>query len=172
MNTLTYSLVNHSNISAEQIKKIIDLKKQHWNYSEDEHLKWISQNINNNDYHLMVYNNVNNEILAYLNLVEVFITFDESSPISYLGIGNVCVNKFLNRNGLGLLLMQITNFLLKQLNKEGCLICKPHLHNFYSKSNWIKFESDLYLNGLKVSNAGIYFSKKISSKTLTLSKNF
>lgn len=170
MEMLKVILTSHKNSSDTDLKKIIELKNQHWNYSYQQHLEWINKNIDPNDYHLRI-ENADFEVIAYLNLVEILVAFENTSQESYLGIGNVCVDNHFKGKGLGLFLMQTTNYFLKQLDRKGTLICKPQLHEFYSKSNWIKFDGHWSVNGNEI-NANIYFLESIKSNELKINKNF
>lgn len=170
MNLLKIIISKHQETELDVIKKIVNLKNQHWLYTVEEHLIWIQNNIQNNDYHIRIENEYDN-IVAYLNLVEIFIQFENQEPQSFLGIGNVCVDKSMEGSGLGLLLMQSTNYFLKQLNKKGSLICKPHLHAFYTKANWIKYEGEYFIASNKI-EASIYFLNIQKAASLNINKNF
>lgn len=163
-------LTSHKNSSDTDLKKIIALKSQHWQYSDQQQLEWINKNISSNDYHLKI-ENADDEVIAYLNLVEIIVSFEDISQESYLGIGNVCVDKHFKGKGLGLFLMQAANYYLKQLDKKGTLICKPQLHEFYIKSNWIKYDGEWTINGNLI-DANIYFMESIYSNKLKINKNF
>lgn len=170
MNTLKFTLTTHKETKIDTILKIVNLKSQHWNYTKQEHFDWIEKNIQENDYHLRI-ENEKDEIVAYLNLVHINVTFDNNFEHQYLGIGNVCVDNKLGGKGLGLLLMQTANYLLKQMNKKGSLICKLTLHNFYKKSNWIQFDGIWTINKNTI-NANIYFLEKLNSNIININKNF
>lgn len=168
--SLKYILSQHSQTDPEIINKIVALKGQHWNYTQKQHLDWIDSNIQGNDYHLRLEDN-NNEILAYLNLIEIVVSFDNEGYKPFFGVGNVCVNKKNATSGYGLYLMHTANFLLKQIKREACLLCKPSLHDFYIKSNWIKFDGQCFINN-ELTSANIYFQLKMIAEVTNINKNF
>lgn len=170
MKSLKCILSTHKETPIDTLIKIVKLKTKHWKYTEQQHFDWFEKNIQNNDYHLRIEND-KDEIIAYLNLVEIVVSTDNSELQQYLGIGNVCVDDKMEGKGLGLYLMQTTNFLLKQLNRKGSLICKTQLHNFYTKSNWIQYDGFWTINNNSI-NANIYFLEKINSNKINIDKNF
>jgi predicted GNAT family N-acyltransferase len=84
--------VKHKDLSKENLFEIINLKNQHWNYSVEQHKDWIQSNIDNDDYHLLLYNDENN-LTAYLNMISILIINESEKYTRGLGIGNVCVDK-------------------------------------------------------------------------------
>lgn len=170
MKLLRFDLIQHREISEELLEQIVSLKSQHWKYTKDQHLDWIKKNIQRDDFHLIVVSN-ENKLIAYLNLVEILVSFDGKNEEEYLGIGNVCVDPQFVGTGLGLLIMNATNFYLKHLGKKGSLICKPNLNNFYNKANWVKFNGE-FLIGNNLGGLSLYFSTKIDASIARINKNF
>jgi predicted GNAT family N-acyltransferase len=170
MISLKHDLIPHREISEEFLGQIVRLKSQHWNYTNEQHLDWIKKNIQRDDFHLVVENG-EKKVIAYLNLVKILISFDNKNEEEYLGIGNVCVDHLFVGTGLGLLIMNTTNFYLKYLGKRGSLICKPNLNAFYSKANWIKFNGEFVI-GNNLGTSSLYFSNEIDASLARINKNF
>ena len=125
-------VIRHKDIEQITLDEIVNVKKLSWEYSKQEHLNWITENLNGNDYHFMLINN--NEIIAYLNLVNVNVIFKNKS-IPFIGIGNVC-SKY-KGIGLGSELISEVNNCIETNSLHGILFCKHQLIEFYSKSNWL-----------------------------------
>ena len=121
----------HSELSRTELEKIISIKKKHWSYTSIEHENWISDNICNDDIHVMM---LENEILVgYMNLVNVEVIINNQKNI-FLGIGNVC--SLIQGKGYGKkLILGVQEFIIKN-NFKGILFCKNKLVDFYKKYNW------------------------------------
>lgn len=168
---LNIQLIEHRDISDVDLLKIIQLKTQHWKYSIDEQIRWINTNMQENDYHLKIETS-RNEIIAYLNLVncEVYLA---NECYKMLGIGNVCVDKSYQGQNYGHLLMDICRFYLLRLRKTGLLLCKEKLIPFYSSSNWIKFNNEVFIGDTAFHDFLFFSNKKhIESLVLKLSRAF
>lgn len=124
-------IIPHNQIDKGLLTQIVEIKNLSWQYSFEDHLEWMDKNLKGSDLHLFLYEN--DEILAYVNLVDVAI---ESKGVLYpvLGIGNVCTRY--KGSGAGKHLMKEVNFYLSRNNKTGLLFCKVHLVSFYLKQNW------------------------------------
>lgn len=121
----------HSELSKTDLEKIISIKKKHWNYTSKEHENWISDNIFNDDIHVMM---LENEILVgYMNLVNVEVIINNQKK-TFLGIGNVC--SLIQGKGYGKkLILGVQKFIIKN-NFKGILFCKDKLVDFYKKYDW------------------------------------
>ncbi len=121
----------HSQLTEEDLEKIVSLKKIHWDYPIEEHKNWIYNNIKKDDIHVLMLEN--EALVGYMNLIQTEVVLnDETQP--FLGIGNVCSLK----KGLGYgreLLIGVQKYLLKN-NYKGILFCKDKLVDFYTKFEW------------------------------------
>lgn len=127
----------HFNLSKDKLLEIIDIKSVRWNYSAEQHLDWIHKNIQANDIHILLY--LENQLIAYTNLVNVSAEINNEKKISFKGIGNVCT--LASGKGYGNLLMEAVNKILIQNNWKGILFCKDHLVKYYEKFSWKLVES-------------------------------
>ena len=153
--SLKINFINHKEITNTFLKKIVLIKEQQWEYSKEEQLRWISENLLSDDKHLMIFNK-DNALIAYMNMVNVKIQIEK---INYevLGIGNVCIdNKYFGK-GMGKLLMNVCELYLKNLNKTGILLCKDKLNSFYEKIGWIKYKNKVLINKEEF-NHNVFFS--------------
>ena len=112
---------------------LIKLKQQYWPYDTESQKRWLLDNINHDDYHVMLTDGV--VLFAYLNMVNVEVTVD-NQQYKMLGVGNVCVDGSQTNNGLGGVLMAYINAFIKKTQLCGVLLCKEEVIDFYRKSNW------------------------------------
>jgi len=169
VNSFNVSLLRNPFITQELTSKIINLKKQYWNYSYEEHKKWLENNITNDDFHLVITDSTDC-IISYLNIISTQLTI-EDQKIEVSGIGNVCVDKIFVNQGIGQLTLNITNHYLSSINKVSLLLCKPNLVNFYMKTGWIKYNGVVFINET-IYNGDLMLRKQISTSILKLDKNF
>jgi len=164
------NLIPHKDIGSHNLKKIVGLKMQHWKYSFEEQIKWIENNLKENDYHLLLTDNDTSNLIAYMNLVSLVVNYNSSSH-QYFGIGNVCVDKNVNIKGLGLLIMQISTFILKQHNIPGILLCKKELIPFYLKTGWMLYSGNCFINK-EMFNYSVFTSIHLPVNEIYIEKSF
>lgn len=130
---MSYSvqLIKHADISEKQINEICNLKAIRWDYSLEQHRQWILQNINVNDYHIII--TENETPVAYNNLVEISAIVN-SVELKFMGLGNVCTSE--TGRGYGNILMKNTNDILKKNHWKGLLLCKNNLVSYYERFGW------------------------------------
>lgn len=139
---LTLKIVEHKKIEGKDIDLIIDLKRQHWNYSYEDNIKWINQNIREYDKHLMVYKD--EVLIGYTNIVYREVILDSARRVA--GVGNVCVNKIYKGHGIGRIVMEYVNKEITRKNLTGVLLCKDELIAFYQKLGWHLVKGKKYIN--------------------------
>ena len=130
-------IIQHSDISQYDLDVIIRIKSVAWPYPYEKHLEWIDNNLKDSDFHLLLL--VENKAVAYLNLIDINLIFDNSS-YDAIGIGNVCTS--IKGKGYGNELMKQTNHFLLDKNKIGLLFCKQCSVNFYKKCDWQLIEKN------------------------------
>lgn len=162
-------IIENKSLTFGKLNQIVSLKKQYWKYSHEEHIKWIHDNISENDYHLLLSDNSDN-LLAYLNLVNVTINFGTDSQ-EYLGIGNVCVDIKVGAKGYGLLVMNLATFYLKQFAQPGILLCKQELNAFYQKTGWNIFVGNSFIAN-KLNHNSVFTTNKLVATEIYINKNF
>ena len=162
-------LIKHLDLIKFDLDRIIKLKQEHWDYPYISHLEWINNNINEDEYHLMITDNSDN-IIAYLNLVNVkVVNVNEST--TYVGIGNICVQIANSGKGFGKLILTLCNYYLNEMGMDGVLLCKPELLDFYKKFGWNQYVGEAYVLGDKLSNC-LMSTKLISGSPLYINRNF
>jgi len=163
------NLIPHNELDDINLDKIVSLKMQHWNYKKEDQIKWIIENLEENDFHLML-KNKNDELIAYLNIVAVRISIGGSVAL-FSGIGNVCVNSKQSGKGYGILLMNICNLFIKEMERPGVLLCKETLVSFYKKAGWYKYNGNVLLNN-KIFSDSVFFTKRTLSPAIEIEKSF
>jgi len=127
----TFKVIEHKFLEQEVLESIIEIKSVRWAYSKAEHLAWINENISENDYHVIMFDD--DQIVGYLNLVRGEVQINKKK-LSFLGVGNVCTKK--SGFGYGKDILEFTNEIISSTDKVGILFCKDHLLNFYRKYGW------------------------------------
>jgi predicted GNAT family N-acyltransferase len=165
----SFELIKNKDLSAKNLNNIVTLKSEHWKYNFEEQVKWIRENIKENDYHLLLIDNASS-LIGYMNLVEIVVKSDLGEETK-LGIGNVCISENVQGKGYGILLMQIAIFILNNLGNSGVLLCKPALNHFYQNAGWFLYNGITEINGASF-EASVFTNKFLSSSNLYIEKYF
>ena len=128
----------HQDLTASLLLDICTIKSTSWPHSLESQKRWISENLSDTDYHLLVYKN--GSLAAYMNLVKIKF-FLNGERISGLGVGNVCSAQ--KGIGLGGVVMRAANQFINAQNVSGLLFCKEGLQSFYQKYDWKTIPSQL-----------------------------
>lgn len=174
MNNLRWKIVQHNDITDSDLIAIARLKDQHWTHGIDSQLEWMTRNLERSDFHLFGAN-TDAELVAYLALVNINLTInDEDCSCSYLGLSNVCVDRNIEKKGMGSKLIFHANEFIKKNNRPGILLCKDSLIPFYTKNGWRVLEyhnavvgREDYLKNIMIFNCGL---TRVNS--IFVSKNF
>ena len=126
-----------SEIGQNDLFDIISVKSVAWPYTYEMQLKWINENLNASDLHLLLQED--SKTVAYLNLINIEIEINDINFKSF-GIGNVCSAE--KGKAYGNELMILTNQYIKENQKTAILFCKPELVCFYEKYDWLTIEKD------------------------------
>lgn len=130
-------IFQHAGIADKDLHQIAKIKSLRWNYSEEEHLQWMKDNLLENDHHLLMFSN--DDLVGYANLFEIKVNVNNQSAI-LIGIGNVCTSE--SGNGYGEILMKNINEIIMTQNRNGVLLCKDHLVPYYEKYEWKLVDKD------------------------------
>ena len=128
-----FLVIEHKNLDVWNLHNIIKLKQDHWKYSYESQKKWIDDNMNPADLHLLL--KKDGELVAYLAISFVEIATD-SRLVTVMGIGNVCVSLKHIKQGFGKLIVEKSNEIIRQRGYLGILLCHPMLLPFYEKCGW------------------------------------
>ncbi len=131
------SVIKHSEISEKQLIEICRLKSIRWDYTLDQHKKWMIENIQANDFHILIKDD--EKSIAYTNLVDITAIINDKNT-KVRGIGNVCTSE--TGKGFGNILMEEVNAVLAQNQWKGILLCKDNLVPYYEKFNWKLINND------------------------------
>lgn len=157
---MEFKFIKHTDISTETLFEIVSIKSKQWNYTNEQHLKWIIDNIQPNDIHVLM--SIENKNLAYMNLVQIEVVIN-NIKLPFLGIGNVCAIE--KGKGYGRNLMNGVNEFLEINNFNAILLCKDELVNFYTNFNWklVKRETIINSNYLETNLMTFNLNQKIES---------
>jgi hypothetical protein len=165
---MRFEFLKHSEIPKGKLYDVISLKNIHWPYSKEEHLNWITKNMNLNDIHVLVYEE--SDLVAYLNLIESKVIIENKNHI-FLGIGNVCSK--VKSKGYGSLLIKEVDKYIVQQNKTGILLCKDSLIDFYLKNDWELLDKNDVEANFNLLNTMIFNrSEELKNKKVLIEKEF
>lgn len=127
--------VFEKNLDVIKRKEIIELKQNYWKYSFDSQIKWMRENLSDNDKHILSYKD--DCLVAYLDLVDIKLRCDNNT-FEALGMGNVCVHPNVSHKGYGVDIVKYANSIILENSKVGVLLCHDELVEFYKKCGWIQ----------------------------------
>lgn len=130
-----YSLeiIAHRELQLQQLDSIIAIKSVAWPYSYIEHQNWIENHLKPEDLHVLFKRG--NEVLAYLNLVDIEVVLNDKL-VKCWGVGNVCSKE--RGKGYGVELMKKVNEFILHSHRVGVLFCKDPLLKFYKTLSWLQ----------------------------------
>jgi predicted GNAT family N-acyltransferase len=165
---MKFEFIKNDKISKDLVLDIIKLKNIHWQYTIEQHLDWINKNINPNDIHVIMRHN--QELVGYLNLVQLNVKISDSN-YDFYGIGNVCVKE--KAKGYGKMLIDGVNEYLMQENFQGILLCKDSLVDFYSKCTWQLMDKNKVEASFDLLNTMVFnLNSQMYDKTIFIEKQF
>ena len=153
-------VIKHQDITQQELDEVIAIKSKQWQYNYEQQLSWINKNIKESDIHLLLL--LDNNIVAYLNLIDIDVEINENFIKGY-GVGNVCAIE--KGKGFGFEIMKEANSYILDSQKVGLLFCKQPLLRFYKSLNWNDVEPKNYkINGrvLKVMIFNVTFNENMS----------
>lgn len=136
-------IIVHYNIQDTELKDICKIKSAFGDFTQESQLRWIENNLRDNDIHFLVYRN--QHLIGYANLVNEDLTIN-NKKLNILGIGNVCTREM--GKSFGSILMKEVNLYLELNKKIGLLFCKEKLSDFYKKYDWKILKPD-FSDGVK-----------------------
>lgn len=124
-------IIKHSDISHDDLMRVIAIKNAAWPHPIESQLKWIEDYQSSDDLHVILKDD--NEDLAYMDLCPVMAEVD-TKPTVFLGIGNVCSK--VKGKGYGGKLMNLVNHYIVNNDLKAMLFCKEHVVRFYLHCGW------------------------------------
>jgi len=124
-------IIKHRDILFKDLLRAIAVKSVAWPHPLESQVRWIVDNIGDNDEHVFLKESTQD--LAYMNLVSIFFTVNDTDYMTY-GIGNVCAVE--KGKGYGRELMNRVNDYLVEKKCCGLLFCKDNLVPFYKLYGW------------------------------------
>lgn len=128
---MVLEIVKHRDILFRDLLRAIAVKCVAWPYSIESQVKWIIDNIDDEDMHVFLREDTND--LAYMNLVKISFSVN-NTDFKACGIGNVCAVE--KGKGYGRELMNKVNDYLTEKQICGLLFCKDALVPFYKQYGW------------------------------------
>jgi len=135
---MNLEIVKHKDILFKDLLRAIKVKSVAWPHSLESQVKWIIDNIDDEDEHVFLKEGTKD--LAYMNLVRVSFKANNTDYMAY-GIGNVCSAE--KGKGYGRELMNRVNDYLKQNQSCGLLFCRDALVPFYKLYGWEEVKQDV-----------------------------
>jgi len=130
-------IIKHRDILFRDLLRAIAVKSVAWPHPLESQVRWIVDNIEDNDEHVFL--KEGSQDLAYLNLVSITFTANYADYMAY-GIGNVCATE--KGKGFGRELMNRVNDYLKEKRYYGLLFCRDSLVPFYKLFGWKEVKRD------------------------------
>jgi hypothetical protein len=124
-------LIQHSSILFRDVLRVIDIKSVSWPFPVESQLRWILDNVKDDDTHVFLHDGETD--LAYLTLSPVKAKLN-GILTSFMGVGCVCTRY--HGTGLGEALVLRLNEYLLENNYRGLLFCKNSLIPFYRRYDW------------------------------------
>ncbi|MBW8362809.1 MAG: GNAT family N-acetyltransferase [Kaistella sp.] len=160
--------IPHAKCSDNLLYKISALKKQHWNYPVQEHLRWFKANLSADDVHVCVF--IDGSLIAYTTVLNIEYKIQNVAATA-LGIGSVCVDKEYLNQKYGFFVVQAATIYILRQNILGFLLCKDDLVPFYEKNNWARYAGDVTIAGFN-KYCNLLTTQPISAEKITLNKPF
>ena len=161
LNEINCEVILHSNLSKNNLKNIIHLKKQEWKYEINSHKKWIKNKIKDNDIHILL--KLNNKIIGYTMLRILKIrSYLKYKKIIYFD--TYIIDKTLRGKKISPYLMQEA---IKQINRKKILAvlrCKKNLEKYYKNFKWKDVGQRIKFNDNKKLTSMIYPVSKFKKK--------
>ncbi len=134
-----FIIIKHEDLTADALNEIVRLKQQHWNYSAESQKKWIQSCLKADDLHLLM--KMDDKFVAYLSINVINMVVNGQAMVGK-GLGNVCVDKDVQRQGLGKKIVEKANEIIKINDDIGILLCHTHLIPFYERCGWVNTSYD------------------------------
>lgn len=124
-------VIKHKDILFKDLCRAIDVKSVAWPHPFESQVKWIVENIDDDDEHVFL--KEGSKDLAYMNLASITFKANNTEYKAY-GVGNVCAAE--KGKGYGRELMVRVKDYLKAKKCCGLLFCRDALVPFYELYGW------------------------------------
>ena len=166
-----FYLIKQSELNEDLLKEIIFLKNQYWVHPYESQKRWINENLENDDLHLLM--KIDEKPVAYLSICRIAITIDENKS-DMLGIGSVCVGREYAKKGFGKAIVLKANDIIKEKNAQGVLLCHDALIEFYRRCGWnlINYNAATLASQNYSDNVMLLNGSEINAVNIQIEKNF
>lgn len=124
-------IIKHSDISREDLLRVVCIKNAAWPHTIESQLKWIEDNNWPDDLHVILKDEECD--YAYMVLCPVTAIVD-GKEAEFVGIGNVCSKT--KGQGYGGQIVSLVNEYIKNNKLSGLLFCRNHVVHFYEHYGW------------------------------------
>ena len=166
-----FYLIKHNELDEKMLKEIISLKNQYWVYPYESQKRWINENFENDDFHLLMA--LDGDFVAYLSISHVEIKLDGEKN-DMLGIGSVCVKRECAGKGFGKAIVSKANDIIREYNSIGVLLCHDALVAFYRRCGWNLINYNIAILDGQRYNDNIMLLSDVESvvDSIDINKNF
>ena len=157
-------------LKEEQIRKILLLKNQHWNFGIASQLNNYKKKFHKSDINNCLY--LNDELIGFTALK--LRSFSKNNMKYFLFDKLIIKKKHRNKN-YSLILMDFNNFVIKNNDKSSFLICNKEMIKFYLYHGWKKLnKKEVIFSDFKTNKIPMCYNytnkKKIKKIFLNLDK--
>lgn len=170
MEMMNFNFISHKDCSKNILIEIANLKTEFWHYPLEEHLHWMERNILPDDVHLLL-RDKKGVLIGYLNLITLTCQI-KGGVEDCIGVGNVCVGRIFQHQSLGYLIMQLAEYYLYKMKKNGMLLCKDVLASFYKKCKWVVFDGEILNIQGERQRCCLFTTSPIHSPFIIIERNF
>lgn len=142
---MIFKFVKHSDCTNKVLLQIAELKQQYWQYPLESQIDWMHKKLRSDDIHLILRNENNTELLAYLTLQTVNVIFEDNNNFEIIGLGSVCTNIKYKGTGLGYAIMKLAEYFALNKKTNFILLCKNNVKKFYEKCKLVEYTGEIIL---------------------------
>ena len=164
-----------------EIEKIVRLKNSIWPYSIESQISWWKKNSNDDDDYFYFYF-PGGKIIAFLRISNRNIIVGETNFLANC-ISEVCVDKSIQKKGIGLDLISYAVSIISNKNKNIIfLLCRTSEEGFYSACGFKKIQGEIKIRNSNIKERGLepdevfmcknYFNVKKNTKIVLIGNLF
>lgn len=137
LSNITLCVLKKKQITNNIKKKLLLLKSQHYKYSLLKQRTWFNKNINDQDFHNLLF--YKNTLIGYNCLRKCKLSLIRNKKnyrINFFLFDTLVVKKNFRNKGLSKLIMESSNEIISRKKNLGLLFCEKKMIKYYSKFKW------------------------------------